>query len=584
MQPNLRTTNYRLKTNKSMRLSNVKALALVAIIGFATAACGGLGKMAKYAETITYDVQPNPLIVRGDSVELNINGNFPGKYFSKKAMVELTPTLTYAEGSTPYKMVSFQGEAAPGNATVIPYEAGKSFSYSDKVAYKPEMRDSELMLNILGKQGSKEKAFDPYKLADGVITTPLLVQSDDMSIIAKDQFTRTTSHEAKAVINYLVNSSVVRPGELRDADMKALQTLLKDYGTNADYEFKGTTILAYASPEGEISLNENLAVERSESAKRSVSSLMKSNKVKFDDSKFNLVPKGEDWVGFQEKMQASDIADKELILRILTMYSDVTKRESEIKNLAATYTEVAEKILPELRRSQITVNYDIVGRTDEEIIALARSANADSLTVEEMLYAATLTEDMNEQNAIYEKASQTYPDDYRAFNNMGVMKMKKNDMNGAKQLFETAQSKQDNTVSKNNLAVIQRLSGDRKAAAAGYESAAGAGDEVNYNMGILDIMNGNYDSAIQNMKGYNTYNKALAQVLAGNNEAALATLNQSDDKDSAEGQYLKAIIGARMNDATMVSNSLKAAYALDASLKERAADDLEFRNFQNEIQ
>lgn len=562
----------------------MKALALVAIIGFATAACGGLGKMAKYAETITYDVQPNPLIVRGDSVELNINGNFPGKYFSKKAMVELTPTLTYAEGSTPYKMVSFQGEAAPGNATVIPYETGKSFSYNDKVAYKPEMRDSELMLNILGKQGSKEKAFDPYKLADGVITTPLLVQSDDMSIIAKDQFTRTTSHEAKAVINYLVNSSVVRPGELRDADMKALQTLLKDYGTNADYEFKGTTILAYASPEGEISLNENLAVERSESAKRSVSSLMKSNKVKFDDSKFNLVPKGEDWVGFQEKMQASDIADKELILRILTMYSDVTKRESEIKNLAATYTEVAEKILPELRRSQITVNYDIVGRTDEEIIALARSANADSLTVEEMLYAATLTEDMNEQNAIYEKASQTYPDDYRAFNNMGVMKMKKNDMNGAKQLFETAQSKQDNTVSKNNLAVIQRLSGDRKAAAAGYESAAGAGDEVNYNMGILDIMNGNYDSAIQNMKGYNTYNKALAQVLAGNNEAALATLNQSDDKDSAEGQYLKAIIGARMNDATMVSNSLKAAYALDASLKERAADDLEFRNFQNEIQ
>lgn len=584
MQPNLRTTNYRLKTNKSMRLSNVKALALVAIIGFATAACGGLGKMAKYAETITYDVQPNPLIVRGDSVELNINGNFPGKYFSKKAMVELTPTLTYAEGSTPYKMVSFQGEAAPGNATVIPYETGKSFSYNEKVAYKPEMRDSELMLNILGKQGSKEKAFDPYKLADGVITTPLLVQSDDMSIIAKDQFTRTTSHEAKAVINYLVNSSVVRPGELRDADMKALQTLLKDNGTNADYEFKGTTILAYASPEGEISLNENLAVERSESAKRSVSSLMKSNKVKFDDSKFNLVPKGEDWVGFQEKMQASDIADKELILRILTMYSDVTKRESEIKNLAATYTEVAEKILPELRRSQITVNYDIVGRTDEEIIALARSANADSLTVEEMLYAATLTEDMNEQNAIYEKASQTYPDDYRAFNNMGVMKMKKNDMNGAKQLFETAQSKQDNTVSKNNLAVIQRLSGDRKAAAAGYESAAGAGDEVNYNMGILDIMNGNYDSAIQNMKGYNTYNKALAQVLAGNNEAALATLNQSDDKDSAEGQYLKAIIGARMNDATMVSNSLKAAYALDASLKERAADDLEFRNFQNEIQ
>src|SRR5690606_4175346 len=315
-----------------MRLSNVKALALMAIIGFAAAACGGLGKMAKYAETIKYDVQPNPLIVRGDSVEVNIDGNFPGKYFSKKAMVELTPTLTYAAGSTPYKMVSFQGEGAPGNATVIPYETGKSFTYSDKVAYKPEMKDSELMLNILGKQGSKEKAFDPYKLADGVITTPLLVMSDDMSIIAKDEFTRTTSHEANAVINYLVNSSVVRPGELRDADMKAIESFLKANGANADYEFKGSTILAYASTESEISLNENLAVERSESAKRAVSNLMKNNKVKFDaDAFFNLVTKGEDWVGFQEKMQASDIADKELILRILTMYSDVTKREQEIK-------------------------------------------------------------------------------------------------------------------------------------------------------------------------------------------------------------------------------------------------------------
>ncbi len=567
-----------------MKLSNVKALALMAIIGFAAAACGGLGKMAKYAETIKYDVEPNPLIVRGDSVEVNINGNFPGKYFSKKAMVELTPTITYSAGSTPLEMVAFQGESAPGNATVIPYETGKNFTYSDKVAYKPEMKDSELMLNILGKQGSKEKAFDPFKLADGVITTPFLVMNDDMSIVAKDKFARTTSHEAYAVINYLVNSDVVRSSELRDEDMKALDSFLKEYGTNSDYEFKGATIMAYASPEGEISLNENLADERAESAMKAVSNVMKNRKVEFDaDEFFNLVPKGEDWEGFKEKMQASDIADKELILRILTMYSDLNKREQEIKNLAATYTEVADKILPELRRSQITVNYDIVGRSDEEIIALARSANADSLNVEEMLYAATLTEDMNEKYAIYEKASQTYPDDYRAYNNMGVIKMKKNDMNGAKQMFETAQSKEDNVVSKNNLGVVKRMNGDRTGAMADYESAAGAGDEVNYNMGVVEIMNGDYAAAIQNMKGYNTFNKALAQVLSGSNEAALSTLNQSDAKDSAEGQYLKAIIGARMNDASMVSNSLEAAYALDASLKEKAANDLEFRNFQDEI-
>lgn len=567
-----------------MKFSNVKTLALVAIVGLGSAACGGLGKMAKYAETVQYDVQPNPLIVRGDSVEVNINGKFPGKYFSKKAMVELTPTLTYASGSTPYKTVTFQGEDAAGNATVIPYENGKNFTYSDKVAYTEDMKDSELMLNMLGKQGNKEKEFEPFKLADGVITTPFLVQKDAMPIIAADKFQRTTSHELDAVIHYLVNSPVVRSSELRDEDIEAMKDFFEEYGTNGDYIFKGSTILAYASPEGEISFNENLADERAESAMKAVARLMRNNDIEFDeDSFFNLVPKGEDWKGFKEKMEASDIEDKDLILRILTMYSDVKKREEEIRNLAATYTEVAEEILPQLRRSQITVNYDIEGRSDEEIMALARSANADSLDVEEMLYAAKMSDDMNEKNAIYEKASQTYPDDYRAYNNMGVVALKKNNLSEAKQMFEKANSMQENPVSKNNLAVVALMNGNRDKAQDMLEEAAGAGDEVNYNMGVIDIMNGDYNSAIQNMKGYNTFNKALAQVLAGNNEAALSTLNQSDAQNTAHGQYLKAIIGARMNDSSMVSNSLKAAYELDASLKEKAADDLEFRNFQNEI-
>ncbi len=555
------------------------------LTGLVFAACGGLGKMAKYAETVEYKVDPSPLIVRGDSVELNINGKFPGKYFSKKAGVELTPVLTYAGGSTPYKMVAFQGEGAAGNATVIPFETGKSFTYTDKVAYKPEMQNSEVMLNILGKQGSKEKAFDPYKIADGVITTPYLVMNDDMPIGAEDQFSKTTSHTSEAVINYLVNSSNVRPSELSDADMKAIATFLKANGKKANYQFKGATITAYASPEGEISLNENLADERAASAKREVSNLMSKNKMTFDkDAFFNLLPKGEDWAGFKQKMEASNIADKQLILRILEMYPDVTKREQEIKNLAATYTEVADKILPELRRSQITVNYDIVGRTDEQIIAMARSSKADSLSVEEMLYAADkLTTDMNEQYAIYKKTSEVYPNDYRAFNDMGVISMKKNDIDAAKEMFKKANQVSANPISKNNLAVIERNAGNRKGAYTMLGEAAGAGEEVNYNMGIIDIQNGNYSSAVQNMKGYNTFNKALAQLLNGNNEAALSTLNASDDKDTAMGNYLRAIVGARMNDASMVSNSLKAAYALDPSLKDKASRDLEFRNFPDAV-
>ena len=567
-----------------MKHTNFKALAFIAFSGLLITSCGGLGKMAKYAETIKYELEPNPLIVRGDSVEINISGNFPGKYFSKKASVEITPTLTYSAGSTPFEPVQFQGEDAPGNATVIPYDNGKNFTYTDKVAYTPEMKDSDLMLNLMGRQGKKERAFDPYKLADGVITTPYLMMDDDMPIIAKDEFQRITSNKADAVINYLVNSSVVRPGELNDADIKALDNFLKDNAGKTNYQFKSGRIEAYASPEGEISLNENLADDRAKSAAKAVGDVMKKRKVSYDAATFfTLVPKGEDWAGFKDKMQASSIADKALILRILEMYSDNTKREQEIKNLAATYTEIADKILPELRRSQISVNYEIVGYTDEQIIAYARSAQADTLTLEEMLYAATLTDDMNEQFAIYKKASETYPQDSRAFNNMGVIHMRKNEMNEANNMFKRSNDLQENPVASNNMAIYARVNGDRKKASEGYGKAAGAGDEVNYNMGLIDLQNGNYASAVQNMKGYNTFNKALAQVLAGSTEAAKTTLNQSPEKDTAEGKYLMAIIAARSSDSAAVSSNLQAAYALDASLKEKAASDLEFRNYQDQI-
>jgi len=564
-----------------MKHSKITFPALLLVVGIAMAACGGLGKMAKYAETIEYNVDPEPLVLRGDSVELNINGKFPGKYFSKKAMVTLTPTLTYEGGTSPYESASYQGEDAAGNATVIPYEAGKNFTYTDRVAYSPSMEQSELVLNILGKQGSKEQAFDPYKLGDGVITTQLLVMSDDMPIIAKDQFQRTTSHKANVVINYLVNSSSVRNSELRDEDVKAIENFLKEFATNEDYQFKGSEIISYASPEGEISKNENLAQERAESAMKAIARLMDRAKVEYDkESFFQLVPKGEDWMGFKEKMEASDIADKELILRILEMYSDVTKREEEIRNLAATYTEVADKILPELRRSQVTVNYDIVGKSDEEIIALARGANPDTLTLEEMLYAATLTDDMNEQYSIYETTASTYPDDFRAHNNMGVIHLRKNELSKASSKFEAAMGKEESTIVKNNMAIITRLNGDRKAAMEMLEAAAGAGNEVNYNMGIIDIQNGDYNSAIQNMKGYSTFNKALAQVLSGNTETAMKTVSDSDASETAKGYYLKAIIAARMNDAAAVTSNLEKAYQMDMSLKEKGEIDLEFRDFR----
>ncbi len=401
-----------------MEKRHLKGLSLMSITLLALSGCGGIGKMNKYVENIKYTVDPNPLIVQGDSVAVTVNGNFPGKYFYKKAQVELTPTLTYTGGETPYKTAFFQGEKAVGNNTVIPYETGKAFSYTHKVAYTPSMSESQLMVKILGKQGKdgkKELAFTPVKIADGVITTPYLMMSDDKVLMAKDAFVRITDHTQDAVMNYLVNSSMVRPTELKDADLKAMIDFVKGTKTDPNIVLKSMAIDAWASPEGELSLNENLADERASSAKGWAKGELLRAKV--DSAKadgfYALTPRGEDWDGFKKAMQSStEVPDKELVLRVLEMYPDVTKREEEIRNMAATYKEIADHILPSLRRSEMKLNYQRVGKTDEQLTEMSRTM-PDSLNVEELLFAATLTTDLNEQLRIYNEAERVHPTDYR---------------------------------------------------------------------------------------------------------------------------------------------------------------------------
>lgn len=562
-----------------------KGLTIMAAATLLITGCGGLGKMKKYAETIKYTVDPNPLIVQGDSVAINVNGSFPGKYFYRKAQVELTPTLTYAGGETPYKMVGFQGDKAVGNYTVIPYETGKSFSYSGKVAYTPAMSTSELVVKILGKQGNKEVPFDPFKLADGVITTPYLMLSDDKVLLARDAFQRITSHSEMATINYLVSSSVVRPGELRDADMSAMSTWLKGSVSQPSIQIKGVTIDAWASPEGELSKNENLASDRAKSAMTWLKGELKRNKIKADslETFYAMNPRGEDWEGFKRAMQASTtVPDKELVLRVLEMYPDLTKREEEIRNMAATYKEISEEILPQLRRSELRLNYDLVGKSDEQLMAMSKST-PDSLNVEELLFSATLTTDLNEQLRIYREASRIYPNDYRGPNNVGYVLMMQNKLSEAEAEFQKANTIQDNPVSTNNLGVCARLKGDREKALEMYRKATAAGPEVKYNMGIVDIQNGDYGSATSNMGGTKSFNAALAKLLGGDASGAQAILEGSTDKDSAMGHYLMAVIGARQNNGDMVRNHLAMAVQQDASLREKAMKDLEFRDFKGQL-
>lgn len=542
--------------------------------------CGGLGKMEKYIEELNAKAEPAPLTVRGDSVEINITGKFPPKYFHKKVIVEATPVLVYEGGETAYRTQGYQGEDAAGNYEVIPYEAGQSFSYTDVIAYDPAMEVSNLQLRIKGSKGSKEASFEPLEIGIGVITTPYLMKDDDMPIMSTDNFQRILSFEKEAVVNYAYNKSNVRSAELRDDDIKAMKEFIAECAEADSLVITGTTVEAYASPEGEISLNENLAQERAESANAIVSKEMSREKIEVEnpDAFFMNAPKGEDWDGFKEMMEASSIEDKHLILRVLEMYTDKTKREEEIKNIAKTYKEIEKDILPQLRRSQIALAYNVEGYTDEELKVLSKS-NPDILTVEELLFSATLFDGLNDKLEIYESTERLYPGDHRGINNVGYVLFLQNKVEEAASQFDKASKVNATPEVHNNLGICARLNGDRDAALDHFSQASGAGGEVNYNKGLVHIQNGDYSGAVSNMGSNNTFNAALAKLLNGDASGADTTLDNAND-GSAIGSYLAAVIAARQNNSAEVIKNLEDAVSKDASLKDKAMRDREFEDFK----
>ncbi|MFZ8836936.1 MAG: tetratricopeptide repeat protein [Flavobacteriales bacterium] len=544
--------------------------------------CAGLGSMEKEIETLNLQASPEPLILRGDQVELEIRGNFPAKYFGKKVSIEATPVLTWDGGRAAFDTEGFQGEDAAGNSTVIPFETGKSFTYTSSVPYEPGMEDAAaLQVEISGSQGNKSATFDPITVGAGVITTPLWVQADDQFIAVPDNFQRVMSYSAEAVINYDKNSSNVKGNELRQEDWKALESLVALAAAADSVTLTGTTIQAYASPEGEITLNENLANDRAKSASEAMTKAMKRSKMVPEASFYSLVPKGEDWDGFKTKMQASSIPDKNLILRVLEMYSDKNKREEEIRNIAKTYQEIEKQILPELRRSQLSIAYDIEGYTDEELMDYSKSA-PEMLTADELLYAATLFNDVNDKLTIYQSAMRYHADDFRGYNNAGWCLAQMGRMTQAGEVFNQALELERNKAVLNNVAAIKRQSGDVDGAMQLLNEAAGAGPEVGYNKGIILIQKGDYASAISNMGRTNSVNVALAKLLNGDAAAAKTTLENAND-DSAVASYVMAIACARLNDASGVKKHLGDALAKDASLRKKAEADLEFRDVRSAI-
>lgn len=557
-------------------------ITLVAASLLFLAGCTGLGSMEKEIEALGLQATPEPLILRGDQVELKIEGKFPPKYFAKKVSMEATPVLTWEGGTAEYDAQGFQGEDAAGNFQVIPFEAGKSFVYEASVPYDAAMEDAaELAVRISGTQGNKSATFDPVVIGAGVITTPLWVQSDDQFIAVPDAYKRVISYTQAATVNYSVNASGVRGSELRDADWQELKTLIKLAASADSVTLTGVNIESYASPEGEITLNEDLASDRAGSAAKAMANELKRSKIATNDAFYNEVPKGEDWNGFKSLMKSSSIADKDLILRVLEMYSDKNKREEEIRNIAKTYKEIEKDILPELRRSQMAVSYDVEGYTDEELIAMSMES-PQMLTADELLFAATLFESVNDKLTVFENAMRVHTTDFRAYNNAGWCLTEMGRNTQAKELFNQALTLDRNKAVLNNVAAIKRQEGDVDGAMKLLNEANGAGPEVAYNKGIILIQKGDYPSAISNMGRSSTVNVALAKMLNGDASGAKTTLENAGD-DSAVASYLMAVACARLGDANGVKVHLAEALAKDPGLRAKSEKDLEFRNVRDQL-
>ncbi len=557
---------------------NLLTLGVVSII---LSSCGGLNKMVENSKTVKYEVQPSPLETNGGEVAVTIKTTFPEKYFNKKAVVTATPILKYEGGQTEFEPTVLQGEKVEANNKVIPY-AGGNYSYSGKIAYKPEMLKSELVVEMSARIKDKTPVAIPgIKIADGVIATSTLVKIDPKAVLVGDKFQRVTPDNYDAEILYLINQADVRNSELKKDDIKKFQDQLTNASKAADkVAIKGAKISSYASPDGPMTLNEKLSDKRGGTAEKYLEGELKKLKVQgYDVNGFlNKVATAEDWDGFKKLMEASSIQDKELVLRVLSMYSDPAVRNKEIKNIAEAFNEIKVKVLPQLRRSQMFVNVENIGYSDDQIKALVQS-KPDTLKLEEILYAATLTTDINEKARIYGIAAKNFPNDFRPKNNLGYVYLEMGKTADAKSSFEAAKVIENNDVVKNNLGAVALMEGDLAKAEELFTSAMGAGDVVNYNLGIIKIKKADYPAAVNYFGNKPSFNAALAQLLNKETDKSLTTLGDLGESKDAMVYYLKAVAGARAGKEEIVLNNLRRAVELDASLKAYAKKDAEFLKY-----
>ena len=554
---------------------NAKLLSAIALSGVVMLT--GCSKKLNQFSPDYFTVNPNPLEVKGDKIPATVTARVPAKFFVKNAEVTVTPYLCFEGQEVASQPYAFQGEKVRGNAPVISYDNGGAVTIPVMYTYQPEMMKSDLELAFNVTQGKKQYALPRVKVANGVIATAALADASTVTpALAKDKFQRIINEKYNADIHFLINQANIRNGELTTNEMLTLNKTIKDASGDKSREIEEINISSYASPEGSLDLNTRLAENREKNTSAYLKNQLKKDKItEFGELTANFTP--EDWEGFQKLVSASDIQDKELILSVLSMYKDPEQREREIRNLSSIFDQLAEQILPQLRKSRITASINVIGKSDQEILNLVQS-NPSSLSADELLYAATLVDSNADKMKIYDKAAELYPNDYRTYNDLGLTQYVAGNYDAAKANFAKATRLAPNASEPQmNLGLISLMNKDYRQANQKFGAAAGV-DELNDAMGTYYLMTGDANAAVKAFGAAKTNNAALAQILAKDYSKAKSTLASIAAPD-AMTYYITAILGARTNNDSMVNNNLRQAVKLDRSLAAKAAKDLEFRNF-----
>ena len=525
----------------------------------------------KPLENSAAQVDPNPLTLVGTQIPGQVRLTLPAKWCHKRAIVNITPQLRYAGTSVTGQTVTIQGENVRDNYQTISYERGGSVIVPFAFEYKPGMEQSDLYLTFTATVKGKQVNLPAIKVARGTIMTAGLASISDITpALARDAFQRVIKEQYTADLKFLINRAEVRAAELNKREVKDWQDVV-DNAYQVPNQEVDIEIQAYASPDGAQDLNERLSAERERNTSRVVARQLGNKKIEV-----NAHYTAEDWDGFQKLLEASNIQDKELVLRVLSMYPDPEDREREIRNLSHVFTQLADEILPELRRSRLNANVRIIGKSDDEL-KMFMAQRPGRLTIEEILYTATLYDNAREQMNAYQQATQLYPNDYRAYNNIGTLYLAQGNYEQAASYFAKAQKIQPNAASNMNEALLALDRGDLATAQRLMGSAVEV-PEAGQGIGLLQMHEGKYADAIRSFGNTPSNTLAIAQIMQGQYADATRTL-AAVAQPNGETAYLKAVVAARTNDLQALISNLRSAIAQDSSYALRAQRDLEFAAF-----